>query len=116
MEVRRDKLKFFRTGAAFRRWLEKNHAKADELWLGMYRKDSCKGGITYSEALDEALCYGWIDGLRKKLDPDSFATRFTPRRPKSNWTETNKQRARKMIATGRMMDSGRAALPSDIGE
>jgi uncharacterized protein YdeI (YjbR/CyaY-like superfamily) len=109
MEVRRDKLKFFRTGAAFRRWLEKNHAKADELWLGMYRKDSRKGGITYSEALDEALCYGWIDGIRKKLDLESFATRFTPRRAGSIWSNVNIAHVERLKKQGRMHERGLAA-------
>lgn len=119
MEVRRDKLKFFRTGAAFRRWLEKNHAKADELWLGMYRKDSGRGGITYAEALDEALCYGWIDGIRKKLDPESFATRFTPRRAGSIWSNVNIAHVERLKKEGRMNERGLAAYeakePSRIG-
>ena len=109
MEVRTDKLRFFRTSADFRRWLEKNHDKADELWIGFNRKDSGKGGITYSEALDQALCFGWIDGIRKKLDESSFTTRFTPRRKNSIWSNVNIGHVERLTREGRMMPPGIAA-------
>jgi uncharacterized protein YdeI (YjbR/CyaY-like superfamily) len=75
------KVRFFRSSSEFRTWLDKNHGNAPELWLGFYRTRSGKGGITYREALDQALCFGWIDGIRKGLDDISYTTRFTPRRP-----------------------------------
>jgi uncharacterized protein YdeI (YjbR/CyaY-like superfamily) len=70
---------FFRTAADFRKYLEKNHQRSPELVVGFYRVDSAKDGLTYREALDEALCFGWIDGIRKRLDSDSYTIRFTPR-------------------------------------
>ncbi|HEX6575564.1 MAG TPA: YdeI/OmpD-associated family protein [Gemmatimonadaceae bacterium] len=109
MEVNRKRLRFFRSGKHFRQWLEKNHAAFDELWVGFYRKDSGKGGITYPEALDEALCYGWIDGIRKKLDDVSFTTRFTPRKPNSIWSNVNVGHVARLTREGRMMPPGIAA-------
>ncbi len=108
MEIKQDKLRFFRTAAEFRRWLAANHSKEQELWVGMYRKDSGKGGLTYSEALDEALCYGWIDGIRKKLDDDSFTTRFTPRKARSIWSNVNIARVGQLTEAGRMAPPGLA--------
>ena len=110
MEVRTDKLRFFRTQAELRRWLEKKHASEQELWIGFYRKDSGKGGITYPEALDEALCFGWIDGIRKKLDDVSYTTRFTPRRPRSIWSNVNVKHVARLTAAGRMTEPGIAAF------
>jgi uncharacterized protein YdeI (YjbR/CyaY-like superfamily) len=110
VEVRKDRLRFFRSGGELRKWLEKNHAKSDELWIGFYRKDSGKGGITYAEALDEALCYGWIDGIRKKLDDESFTTRFTPRKPKSIWSNVNIGHVARLTKEGRMQPPGIAAF------
>lgn len=109
MEVNKSRLKFFKSGTDFRRWLEKNHSSADELWVGFYRKDSGKGGITYAQALDEALCYGWIDGIRKKLDDISFTTRFTPRKPNSVWSNVNVAHVSRLTQEGRMMPPGIAA-------
>ena len=98
--------RFFPTAPAFRRWLEKNHEKENELWVGYYRKDSGRKSITHSEAIDEALCFGWIDGIRKKVDEESYANRFTPRRPGSNWSAVNMARMDALIAEGRMTDAG----------
>lgn len=104
----------------FRKWLMKNHQAKKEIWLVQYKKattSSPKGkkpSINYVDAVEEAICFGWIDGFEKGLDAELYATRFSPRRPKSNWTETNKERARKMIAEGRMTESGRATLPPDV--
>jgi uncharacterized protein YdeI (YjbR/CyaY-like superfamily) len=109
VEVSRDKLRFFRSGAELRRWLERNHDKAQELWIGFYRKDSGKGGITYAEALDEALCYGWIDGIRKKIDDLSFTNRFTPRKKNSIWSNVNIRHVARLTQEGRMMPPGLAA-------
>lgn len=103
-------LRFFRTPAAFRRWLEKNHATAKELWLGYYKKASGKGGMVYREALDEALCFGWIDGQAKSIDTDRYMQRFTPRRPGSNWSNLNIRHVARLKAAGRMRPAGLAAF------
>jgi uncharacterized protein YdeI (YjbR/CyaY-like superfamily) len=103
---------FFRSADHFRRWLEKNHASVAELWIGFYKKDSGRGGITYREALDESLCFGWIDGVRKRLDDDAFVQRFTPRRAKSYWSAVNLARAAVLEKAGRMHAAGLAALES----
>jgi uncharacterized protein YdeI (YjbR/CyaY-like superfamily) len=103
------KPRFFKTAAGFRRWLEKNHTQL-ELWVGFYKKSSEKGGVTYKEALDEALCFGWIDGVRKRFDEESFVQRFTPRKAKSYWSAVNIKRAGELIAGGRMHETGRAVF------
>jgi uncharacterized protein YdeI (YjbR/CyaY-like superfamily) len=110
MEVRTDKLRFFRAQSELRRWLERNHAREQELWIGFYKKDSGKGGITYAQALDEALCYGWIDGIRKKLDDSSFTMRFTPRRPRSIWSNVNVRHVDRLTKAGQMAAAGLAAF------
>jgi uncharacterized protein YdeI (YjbR/CyaY-like superfamily) len=109
VEVSRDNLRFFKSGSDFRRWLHEHHDNATEIWIGFYRKDSGKGGITYKEALDEALCYGWIDGIRKKLDDDSFTNRFTPRKKNSIWSNVNVEHVARLKREGRMMPAGVAA-------
>ena len=101
---------FFKSASHLRRWLEKNHAVSSELWLGMYKKASGKGGVTYKDALDESLCFGWIDGVRKRLNEESFVQRFTPRRTGSYWSAVNVRRARELIEGGRMHAAGRAAF------
>jgi uncharacterized protein YdeI (YjbR/CyaY-like superfamily) len=98
----------------FREWLEKNHKAKSEIWLIQYKKATKKPSINYVEAVEEALCFGWIDNTQKSMDTERYATRFSPRRPKSNWTNTNKERARRMIAEGRMTKTGRATLPADV--
>ncbi len=102
------------TRAAFRTWLIKNHKNKNEIWLVQYKKATGKPSIDYVEAVEEAICFGWVDSLVKSIDTERHATRFTPRRPNSNWTEVNKQRARKLMAEGRMTEAGREALPSDL--
>src|SRR5512135_289989 len=99
------------TPAEFRRWLAVHHKVKTEIWLVQYKKAAKKPSIKYLEAVEEAICFGWIDGFEKGIDAERYATRFTPRRPKSNWTETNKERARKLIAEGRMTAAGLASLP-----
>ena len=99
------------TPAEFRKWLKANHKAKTEIWLVQYKKATKKPSIHYLEAVEEAICFGWIDGFEKGMDAERYATRFTPRRPKSNWTETNKERARKLIAEGRMTAAGLASLP-----
>ena len=101
------------TREEFREWLEKNHKTCKEIWLIQYKKVTKKPSIPYVEAVEEAICFGWIDNTEKAMDAERYATRFSPRRPKSNWTETNKERARKMIAEGKMTGAGLAALPPD---
>ncbi len=100
------KLLFFPTQSGFRSWLEKHHIEVGELWVGFYRKQSGKGGITYPEALDEALCFGWIDGVRKALDDSSYTIRFTPRRANSTWSAINTRRVDQLIKLGRMRKPG----------
>ena len=102
------------TSDEFRKWLIKNHKTKKEIWLIQYKKATKKPSINYVEAVEEALCFGWIDGLEKSMDAERYALRFSPRRPKSNWTNTNKDRARRMIAEGRMTASGRVTLPPDV--
>ena len=102
------------TGDEFRKWLLKNHKTKKEIWLIQYKKATKKPSINYVEAVEEALCFGWIDGLEKGIDIERYALRFSPRRQKSNWTETNRERARRMIAQGKMMEAGRASLPEDF--
>ena len=97
----------------FREWLRKHHADKTEIWLIQYKKATGKPSLNYLEAVEEAICFGWIDGFEKSIDAERYATRFTPRRPRSNWTETNKARARRLIAQRRMAAAGRKALPND---
>lgn len=98
--------RFFSSSAAFRKWLETNHASARELLVGFYRVESGKGGITYKEALDEALCFGWIDGLRKRYDADSYTVRFAPRTQGSIWSIVNTRRMETLVELGRPHASG----------
>jgi uncharacterized protein YdeI (YjbR/CyaY-like superfamily) len=100
----------------FRRWLAAHHKTRNEIWLVQYKKAAHKPSINYVDAVEEALCFGWIDSMEKSLDKERFATRFTRRRPKSNWTDANKDRARKLIAAGKMRAAGYAALPPDVLE
>jgi uncharacterized protein YdeI (YjbR/CyaY-like superfamily) len=97
-----------------RKWFVKNHETKKEIWLIQYKKAARKPSINYVEAVEEAICFGWIDNIEKSMDAERYATRFSPRKPKSNWTNTNKERARRMIAEGRMTESGRASLPPDV--
>jgi uncharacterized protein YdeI (YjbR/CyaY-like superfamily) len=104
------KATFFKSAEEFRSWLEKNHDKQQELLLGFYKKASGKGGITHREALDEALAFGWIDGVVKTLDESSYTIRFTPRRPKSIWSLVNIKRVGELKKLGLMRPSGLAAF------
>lgn len=104
------KPRFFATPAAFRRWLQKHHASEKELWVGMYKKASGKPSITWPEAVDQALCFGWIDGVRKSIDGESYMNRFTPRRKGSNWSAINIRRAQELIAEGQMTPAGAKAF------
>ncbi|MBI4522113.1 MAG: YdeI/OmpD-associated family protein [Gemmatimonadetes bacterium] len=101
---------FFRDGPDFRRWLEKHHQTAGELWVGFYRKESGRRGITYAEALDEALSFGWIDGLKKRVDGSAYTYRFSRRRRGSAWSAINVKRARELARLGRMRPPGLEAF------
>jgi uncharacterized protein YdeI (YjbR/CyaY-like superfamily) len=108
--------KAFRTQGDFRRWLEAHHETVTELSLRCFKTHASEMGVTYREALDEALCFGWIDGVRHSFDDDSFVVRFTPRKPKSYWSAVNLKRARELEAEGRMRPPGLAALRARSAE
>ena len=101
---------FFKSGAAFRAWLDKHGATERELWVGFYKKASGKGGLTYAEAVDAALCFGWIDGVKYRVDESSYMHRFSPRTAGSYWSAVNTKRAKQLIAQGRMKRAGLAAF------
>ncbi|RIE03516.1 bacteriocin-protection protein [Cohnella faecalis] len=100
---------FFETPEQWRRWLEHNHDKASEQWFGYYKVGSGKRSVTWPESVDEALCYGWIDGLRKSIDGESYKIRFTPRKPGSIWSAVNRKRVEELTALGRMTEAGLSA-------
>jgi uncharacterized protein YdeI (YjbR/CyaY-like superfamily) len=104
------KLHFFPTPAAFRRWLERNHARVRELWVGFHKKATGRPSLTWAESVDEALCFGWIDGVRKTVDEASYTIRFTPRKPGSFWSVVNTRRVAELTRTGRMTPAGRSAF------
>lgn len=106
MAAQKTAVTFFATPARFRAWLEKNHAKARELYVGFYRKDSGKPSITWPESVDEALAFGWIDGVRKRIDDESYVIRFTPRRASSKWSRINIARVAELTKLGRMAAAG----------
>jgi uncharacterized protein YdeI (YjbR/CyaY-like superfamily) len=113
------RIKIFNSSAEFREWLEKNHDRVAELWLGFYNKRTHKKSITYRGALDEALCFGWIDGVRKSINQTTYKQRFTPRKPKSYWSAVNTRRAGELTTLGRMASSGVKAFEqraSDSGK
>ena len=101
---------FFRTSAQFRSWLEKNHATCSQQWIGFYRKNSGRPSMSWPEAVDESLCFGWIDGLRKSIDADSYKIRFTPRRSNSNWSEINIRRMQQLMREGKVRPAGAEAF------
>ena len=103
-------VRFFATPDELRDWFDANHGTADELWLGQHRKSTGRATISWSEAVDEALCVGWIDGVRYSIGDDSFAQRFTPRRKGSNWSAINVQKVADLTAQGRMRPAGLAAF------
>jgi uncharacterized protein YdeI (YjbR/CyaY-like superfamily) len=99
-------IKAFRDAKAFEAWLSKNHDRSTELWLKIHKKDSGLPSVNYSEALDVALCWGWIDGLKKSFDGKSFLQRFTPRKPKSIWSQVNQAHVARLAKDGRMTPHG----------
>ena len=104
--------KSFASAVLWRKWLDANHATSGGIWLRIYRKGSGKKTVTYAEALDEALCYGWIDGQKGKGDDASWLQKFTPRRPKSIWSRRNREHATRLIETKRMEAAGRREVDS----
>lgn len=101
---------FFRGPSEYRKWLEKNHETARELWIGFWKKSTGKPTMTWQETVDESLCFGWIDGIRKSIDADSYKQRVTPRRPTSIWSQINLGRVQALTAEGRMRPAGLAAF------
>lgn len=104
------KPRFFRTPADFRRWLEKHHASKDELLVGFYKRHSGKPSITWPQSVDQALCFGWIDGVRRRVDDLRYSIRFTPRRARSIWSNVNRRRMKELMAEGLVHEAGRAAF------
>jgi uncharacterized protein YdeI (YjbR/CyaY-like superfamily) len=101
---------FFSTPGEFRAWLEENHETASEVWVGYYKKATGKPTMTWSEAVDEALCFGWIDGKVQRIDEHRHRQRFTPRRPRSNWSAVNIAKVAELREQGRMTSAGEAAF------
>lgn len=100
------RIRAFPGEAAFERWLRIHHAREQELWLQIHKKASGLPSVTYPQAVDVALCWGWIDGLKKAFDERSFLQRFTPRRPKSVWSQVNRRNVERLVAAGRMTPHG----------
>ncbi len=100
----------------WRSWLAEHHRGDVDIWLIFYKKSSGKPTIPYNDAVEEAICYGWIDGQMKSIDEERFARRFSPRRNRSNWSKYNKARAGKMLREGKMTQAGLETLPRDIEE
>ena len=101
---------FFANSTDFRKWLEENHQTETELFVGYYNVGTKKPSINWSESVDEALCFGWIDGIRKSIDNESYCNRFTPRNPKSNWSAINIKKVEELIRVGKMAPAGLAAF------
>ncbi len=104
------KPQFFASPASWRAWLKENHANAQELWVGFYKRDSGRPSITWPEAVDGALCFGWIDGVRKSIDDVSYKIRFTPRKTRSVWSAVNVRRIAELTKMGLMHPAGSAAF------
>jgi uncharacterized protein YdeI (YjbR/CyaY-like superfamily) len=101
---------FFAKPSEFHAWLEKNHDKAPEVWVGFHKKSSGKPSITWAESVDEALCFGWIDSVRRSVNDTSYANRFTRRKASSTWSAVNIKRAKELIRLGRMEQAGLKAF------
>ena len=102
--------KFFKTPSDLRKWFRTHHASATELWVGFYKKDSGKASITWPESVDEALCFGWIDGIRKSIDEKSYMIRFSPRKTRSIWSAVNIKRAGELVEQRLMQPAGLKAF------
>jgi len=108
--------RFFATPDEWRAWLEEHHATEDELLVGFHKRGSGRPSLTWPESVDEALCFGWIDGVRRRIDDDSYSIRFTPRRPRSRWSRVNVARVAELTREGRMRPAGRAAFDARTEE
>jgi uncharacterized protein YdeI (YjbR/CyaY-like superfamily) len=109
------KVTFFESASALRGWFETNHGSCSELWIGFHRIGSRKPTVTYEEAVEQALCFGWIDGIKKSVNAHSYTHRFTPRKPTSRWSAINQERVRRLIAAGSMEATGlRAFQNADV--
>lgn len=104
--IRQNRIKFFKSAGELREWFKKCHDKKNEQYIGFYKKDSGKPGITYHESLDQALCFGWIDGVRKSIDDEKYMIRFTPRKPDSYWSAVNINHVSRLMKLGLMHESG----------
>jgi len=109
-------VKFFASPAEWRGWLEKHHVDTQELWVGFYKRASGRPSITWPEGVDGALCFGWIDGVRKSIDATSYKIRFTPRKPRSIWSAINIRRANELSQSGLMHSAGLAAFEKRDGD
>src|SRR5947207_15284617 len=98
----------------WREWLAQYHRVYKEIWMVYYKKTSGKKGISYEESVEEALCFGWIDGAIKGIDLETYAGRFTPRRAKSPWSDSNRKRVSRLLRDGRMTEAGLAVVPADM--
>jgi uncharacterized protein YdeI (YjbR/CyaY-like superfamily) len=107
---------FFKSANELRKWFQKNHDKISELWIGFYKVGSGKKGISYKEAVDQSLCFGWIDGIRKGIDEESYVTRFTPRKKGSIWSNVNTKRINELIKGGNVHPAGLAAFKERVKE
>ncbi len=110
------KTRTFRNGAELERWMKSAHARENELWIKFHKKGSGLVTITYAEALDVALCWGWIDGIRKSFDAQSFLQRFTPRRPRSVWSQVNREHVARLTAAGRMTPHGQRHVDAAVAD
>lgn len=106
----KESVTFFETQDDFRKWLESNHEKETELIVGFYKVDSGKPSMNWSQSVDQALCFGWIDGVRKSIDKESYSIRFTPRRPSSNWSAININKIEELTKAGLMKPAGQKAF------
>src|SRR5438105_4253948 len=104
------KPRFFKSSTEFRKWLELNHESAKELWVGYYKRATGKPSMTWPESVDQALCFGWIDGIRKSIDEERYTIRFTPRRPTSIWSAVNTKRFKQLADDGLVLKAGFAAF------
>jgi uncharacterized protein YdeI (YjbR/CyaY-like superfamily) len=102
------------TGAEFDAWLRRHGSTAPDIIVSFYKKSSGKQTVTVDQLIEAALCHGWIDTKGQRIDEERFALRFTPRRPRSNWSARNREKARRLLAEGRISEAGKAALPADL--
>jgi uncharacterized protein YdeI (YjbR/CyaY-like superfamily) len=110
------KIRSFKNEAAFEAWLRAHHARETEIWLRIYKKGAGKPTVTYAQALDVALCWGWIDGIRKAFDDESFLQRYSPRRARSIWSQINREHVGRLTTAGRMKPSGQRQVDAAVAD